>query len=73
MSACRNLAHGSVMRLENPQDVELTVERGQVWITQEGDTADFVVRSGESFRFDRGGLALVSACGRSLAMISFAS
>jgi hypothetical protein len=39
----------------------LVVFQGKVWITQEGDLRDHVVQSGESFSFDRAGLALVEA------------
>jgi hypothetical protein len=67
------LTRGSVMRIENPRGKQVHVERGALWITQEGDTNDVVIESGQTFRFDRDGLALVSACGRApLCLISFA-
>jgi hypothetical protein len=39
----------------------LVVFHGKVWVTQEGDSCDHVVSSGESFTFDRAGIALVEA------------
>jgi hypothetical protein len=67
------LTRGSVMRIENARGKQVRVERGTLWITQDGDTNDVVLESGQTFRFDRDGLALVSACGRApLCMISFA-
>ena len=35
--------------------------RGTLWITQEGDGHDHVVRAGESFTVERDGVTLVSA------------
>jgi hypothetical protein len=34
---------------------------GSLWITQDGDTDDVVLKAGECFVLDRRGLALVSA------------
>lgn len=53
------LNSGEMLRLRDVADRYLGVVRGSVWVTQEGDTRDHVVRAGEHFRFDRGGLALV--------------
>ena len=35
--------------------------RGTLWITQEGDCEDYLVRAGESFTVERDGVTLVSA------------
>lgn len=35
--------------------------RGTLWITQEGDREDYVVRAGDSFTVARNGVTLVSA------------
>jgi hypothetical protein len=59
-----NLARGCLARIENPRHTRLRVERGAVWITQESDARDVMLKSGESFRLDRDGVALVEACGR---------
>ena len=57
------IAGGSVLRLENARGTQVCVERGVLWITQEGDTTDILVRGGESFRLVRDGAAVLSACG----------
>ncbi|MEA3193781.1 MAG: hypothetical protein QOD26_2114 [Betaproteobacteria bacterium] len=58
------LLGSDVLRLEDARDLRVRVESGTVWITQERDTRDVMLRAGESFRFDRNGVALMSACGR---------
>lgn len=50
---------GEMLRLRDAGGRYLGVVDGAVWITQENDTHDHVLRAGEHFRFDRGGLALV--------------
>ena len=54
-----------------PRNVSLGLQRhagdriecvsGTVWVTQDGDLRDIVLKAGESFRLDRTGRALVSA------------
>jgi hypothetical protein len=58
-----NLARGDLLRIENARDMRLRVESGAVWITQERDTRDVMLESGESFQLDRDGTTLMSACG----------
>ena len=58
------LVGSEVLRLENARDLQVRVESGTVWVTQERDTRDVMLQAGESFRFDRKGVALMSACGR---------
>jgi uncharacterized protein YjiS (DUF1127 family) len=57
------LKPGGLLRLRNPAGRHLGVLRGVAWITQDGDIRDHIVGSGESFRFDRDGLALVMTLG----------
>jgi uncharacterized protein YjiS (DUF1127 family) len=53
------LNDGEILRLRDAKGRHIGVVHGTVWVTQEGDQRDYVVRAGEHFRFDRGGLALV--------------
>ena len=55
------LPFGATLRIDDGQDHAIAVFEGQVWITQDGDPRDIVVGAGESFSFDRPGLALVQA------------
>ena len=50
-----------IVSVESPVGRCVMVFQGRVWITQEGDLGDYLVSAGESFRFDRHGLALVEA------------
>jgi hypothetical protein len=53
--------------------MQVHVEQGTLWITQQGDTSDVVLERGQSFRLDRNGLALLHACGGApLTLISLA-
>ena len=58
-----SLDRGSLVRIENARNMRLRVESGAVWITQESDTRDVMLRSGQSFQLDRGGLTLISTSG----------
>jgi uncharacterized protein YjiS (DUF1127 family) len=57
------LEPGELLRLREATGRHVGVVRGSVWITQDGDPADRVIGSGESFRFDRDGLAIVAPLG----------
>ena len=59
--ALTKLARGSIMRIEGRQGRAVTVFRGLVWITQDGDARDVIVADGQSFTLDRPGLAIVQA------------
>ena len=52
---------GQILSVESPVGRCAMVFQGRAWITQEGDLGDYVVSAGESFMFDRPGLALVEA------------
>lgn len=55
------LARDETLRVHDAGGLHLGVVDGDVWVTQEGDNNDYVLASGASFRFDRNGLALVTA------------
>jgi len=57
------IARGAPLRLRNASGRHLSVVGGTVWITQQADPRDPVLDAGESFRFDRDGLALVTPLG----------
>jgi hypothetical protein len=54
----------SVAHIKDGRHLELHVEHGSVWLTQDGSTEDVLLEPGDSFRIARDGLTLISACGR---------
>lgn len=63
------ITRGAPLRLRNASGRHLSVIGGTVWITQQGDPSDPVLEAGESFRFDRDGLALVTPLGGSAQVV----
>ena len=59
--ALTRLDAGRLLRIADPEGRGIAVIGGAVWITQQGDARDLFVAEGESFTFDRPGLALVQA------------
>jgi hypothetical protein len=55
------LAAEDLLRVQAVRGQCVAVFHGKVWITQQDDLRDYVVTSGETFTFDRAGLALVEA------------
>jgi len=56
-----HLGAGELLSVESGRGRCLVVFSGKVWITQEGDIGDYIIDAGESFTFDRDGMALVEA------------
>ena len=57
------LERSAPLRLQDPVGRHMSVIEGSVWVTQQADPRDPVLGVGETFRFDRGGLALVTPLG----------
>jgi hypothetical protein len=55
------MARGAFVRIEDGRGMLFYVWDGELWITQEGDRQDHLVRAGRWFRLDRGGAALACA------------
>lgn len=55
------LRRNALLRLSDAVGRRIAVLRGLVWITQDGDPRDTFVAAGQTFRFDRAGLALVQS------------
>jgi hypothetical protein len=53
-------AHGH-LRLHDAQGTCIHVHWGELWITQEGDVRDRIVKTGESFEISKPGMTLLSA------------
>src|SRR5262249_44090484 len=57
----RHLRAREVLDIRNGQGLAVRCLAGSLWITQDGDGDDVVVKAGQCFMLDRRGLALVSA------------
>jgi ferric-dicitrate binding protein FerR (iron transport regulator) len=55
------LAPGRSLRVRDAAGCIVTCCAGAVWITQERDARDIFLATGQSFTFDRPGLALIHA------------
>ena len=55
------LAKGEILRVDSALGQSIALVGGMVWVTQEGDPRDVFLSDGESFVFDRAGMALVQA------------
>lgn len=64
------IAARSVHRIEDAQGTEVACVRGETWITQEADSRDLILASGQSFILDRPGLAVVYAFKDALITVS---
>lgn len=64
------MARGSFARIEDGRGILVYVWEGELWITQEGDPRDYVVRGGEWFRVERNGTALLHATRRTHATLT---
>ena len=61
--------HGTIVELETRETLTLPdvrgatlrVARGTVWITQENDTQDIVLRAGDTWAVERNGLTILEA------------
>lgn len=58
-----SIERGEMLRLRDAAGRHIGVMSGSVWITQDNDFRDRVLVDGDSFRFDRNGLALVKSLG----------
>ena len=55
------LRRGRFLRLANSAGRTLTAHTGSVWITEEDNRRDFVLRPGQSLKLGQPGVALVEA------------
>ena len=57
----RRLAPGGSLQVRDATGCTVRCCAGMVWITQENDIRDIFLAAGESFTFDRTGLAVIRA------------
>lgn len=58
------IPRGAVLRIEEGAGMVLSIHFGAVWLTQEGDSKDYYLSDGQSFRLDREGVALLTVMRR---------
>ena len=58
------MTRGSVLRIEDGQDLLVYVWDGSLWLTQESDARDRYLAAGSWFRLDRDGVAIAQATSR---------
>jgi hypothetical protein len=56
-----DLQRGRLLRLRESAGSTLTARAGEVWITEQDNPRDVLLRPGQSFTLGRSGLALVEA------------
>jgi len=56
------LARSEELRIVDGRGLLIHVWQGSLWITQERNQRDIVLEAGDSFRLDRKGVALATAC-----------
>lgn len=66
------LPRGSLLRIEARAGECVACLRGMLWLTQEHDPLDRIVAAGETFVFDRSGIALLNALAHD-AVVSYAA
>src|ERR1044071_6205892 len=55
------MPRGSLLLIEHGRGMQIELWDGELWITQEGDTRDHVVRGGTSFRVEHEGIVLANS------------
>jgi hypothetical protein len=55
------LEEGGVLRIDEGREMLVYVWKGLVWVTQEGERQDRVLKRGDWLRIERGGRTVVSA------------
>jgi hypothetical protein len=60
------LTRGSMLRIEDGRDVLVYVWEGEIWLTEEGERRDRLLRAGQWHRLERQGAAIGYALRRSV-------
>ncbi len=55
------LEQSSIVRIRDGKGVVFSIVEGTLWVTQEGDPCDTVLRAGDRLRIERDGLTLAHA------------
>lgn len=50
-----------LLKIQNGMDWHIVCHSGEIWLTQENDSEDVILRQGQSFTLNRGGVTLLGA------------
>jgi Protein of unknown function (DUF2917) len=64
------LTRGSLLRIEDGRDILLYVWEGEVWLTEERERQDLLLRAGQWHRLERQGAAIGYALERSVVTLT---
>jgi len=64
------LTRGSMLRIEDGRDMLLYVWEGEVWLTEEGERRDRILKAGQWHRLERQGAAVGYALDRSVVTLT---
>ena len=64
------LTRGSMLRIEDGRDILIYVWEGEIWLTEERERKDHLLRAGEWHRLERQGAAIGYALERSLVTLT---
>lgn len=64
------LTRGSMLRIEDGRDILVYVWEGEIWLTEERDRKDRLLKAGEWHRLERQGAAIGYALERSLVTLT---
>jgi ferric-dicitrate binding protein FerR (iron transport regulator) len=65
-----DLGEGNLLRIDDGAGVLVSVLRGAIWITQEGDRRDVLLAAGQSVRIENDGLTLIQGLAPSALTLS---
>jgi hypothetical protein len=65
-----NLGRGSMLRIEDGRDILIYVWEGELWLTEERDRKDRILKAGEWHRLRRQGAAIGYALQRSVVTLT---
>lgn len=60
------MTRGSMIRVDDGRDILIYVWEGEVWLTQDRDRRDHMLRAGDWFRLERNGSAIVYSLRRTV-------
>ena len=55
----------------NPNEIQIECQQGEVWITQEGDHRDIILKAEQQYRIVMRGLAIVQAFGGARIVVNY--